>query len=606
MLHFLIGRIAGFHTDDPRQSHDSKGEIHAADKDKTSISFQDVLLKGEAGQKSAETASSEYPDQGTGSLPEQAESAESMLSRADEDAEEVHSSESLETSTEKPNALTLEEGESFLKPAVAGVLQATVAPSPRITGNSAAMPDHPISRAEMLILPSHVAPIPSVGEQSEADSRVDPVPENTAEPLQAHTTASPHQASESPLRSMHLAVTSPVLGGSATSLILEEGEVVALPPMGGKIQRPNDEAAGPVMAKTMLSEGQPVQADQPSGPSHGRLTGGPIAITAGSGQTSETQVTTPHGLGVPSDSGLARATGTTELFVQSAPVADPPLGTRAVVPPAMVDQFAKAAAQTLRVGTPAASPQRHEVEDRVTLPTVPAGPVDASKPLNQGLGSRRIVAPVSEPTSAQITSRSQGVVFGVSSLSALPSHALAPPPALIMSTADLANARAEAEFVDLPELRLVSEGGSSNKSQLGAPVLRAELPRHISLQIAETFQRVGNRPVDLTLNPVELGRVRINLQTADGTVIVHVAAERPETLDLMRRHVNILAQEFHAIGYGEAKFSFAGQGSGDQRDQKSPPDELRDGETSEATEHLAAPSSEAASMILSDRVDIRV
>ncbi len=39
-------------------------------------------------------------------------------------------------------------------------------------------------------------------------------------------------------------------------------------------------------------------------------------------------------------------------------------------------------------------------------------------------------------------------------------------------------------------------------------------------------------------------------------------ADRPETLELMRRHIDILAQEFRDIGYGSAEFSF---GQGGQR-----------------------------------------
>ena len=34
-------------------------------------------------------------------------------------------------------------------------------------------------------------------------------------------------------------------------------------------------------------------------------------------------------------------------------------------------------------------------------------------------------------------------------------------------------------------------------------------------------------------------------------------AERPETLDLMRRHIDQLIQEFHALGFGDVRFSFS-------------------------------------------------
>ncbi len=69
--------------------------------------------------------------------------------------------------------------------------------------------------------------------------------------------------------------------------------------------------------------------------------------------------------------------------------------------------------------------------------------------------------------------------------------------------------------------------------------------------------------MELVLSPAELGRVRISMMGGDGAMTVHVMADRPETLDLMRRHIDILAQEFHDIGYGTAEFAF-GQNAADQ------------------------------------------
>ena len=47
-----------------------------------------------------------------------------------------------------------------------------------------------------------------------------------------------------------------------------------------------------------------------------------------------------------------------------------------------------------------------------------------------------------------------------------------------------------------------------------------------------------------------------------------VTAERQETLDLMRRHIDQLAQEFKALGYGSINFDFNQQnGAGEGNDQ---------------------------------------
>lgn len=94
---------------------------------------------------------------------------------------------------------------------------------------------------------------------------------------------------------------------------------------------------------------------------------------------------------------------------------------------------------------------------------------------------------------------------------------------------------------------------------------RGDLPRHVAAQLAEAVNRSGSgdRPIEVTLNPSELGRVRISMAPGDGTIIVTVLAERGETLDLMRRHADQLAQDFHDLGYGSAEFAF-GQNSDEQ------------------------------------------
>ncbi|MDW4498256.1 flagellar hook-length control protein FliK [Sulfitobacter sp. D35] len=86
---------------------------------------------------------------------------------------------------------------------------------------------------------------------------------------------------------------------------------------------------------------------------------------------------------------------------------------------------------------------------------------------------------------------------------------------------------------------------------------RPELPAQVGRQMAEALQNRPDRPVELSLNPEELGRVRLSISTAEGAITVNVLAERPETLDLMRRHIDALAREFAAIGYGDIAFGFA-------------------------------------------------
>lgn len=102
------------------------------------------------------------------------------------------------------------------------------------------------------------------------------------------------------------------------------------------------------------------------------------------------------------------------------------------------------------------------------------------------------------------------------------------------------------------------------QSHLATP--RLDLPQHVARQIADAIQQMPNRPVEISLNPEELGRVRLGLTTSEAGLIVHILAERPETMELMRRHINNLESAFAAIGYSDIAFSFGGNGN-DQADR---------------------------------------
>ena len=155
----------------------------------------------------------------------------------------------------------------------------------------------------------------------------------------------------------------------------------------------------------------------------------------------------------------------------------------------------------------------------------------------------------------------------------------------------------------------ISEMPATSRSQQATLLQQPDLPRNVAVQIAQAMRQGGaDRPMELVLNPAELGRVRISMQAGDGAMTVHVLAERPETLDLMRRHIDLLAQEFHDIGYGSADFAF-GQNTpeGDGSSNTGSGTELRSsgpGTSDPGNEDL--PDTPAPLSIHSDRVDIRL
>lgn len=85
----------------------------------------------------------------------------------------------------------------------------------------------------------------------------------------------------------------------------------------------------------------------------------------------------------------------------------------------------------------------------------------------------------------------------------------------------------------------------------------------VTRQIAMAIQNNPGRSVEITLNPAELGHVRISLSSAEAGMIVSIQADRPETLDLMRRNADLLAEDFRNIGYDTTSFSFEGSGGQD-------------------------------------------
>ncbi|MCF6233677.1 MAG: flagellar hook-length control protein FliK [Rhodobacteraceae bacterium] len=87
---------------------------------------------------------------------------------------------------------------------------------------------------------------------------------------------------------------------------------------------------------------------------------------------------------------------------------------------------------------------------------------------------------------------------------------------------------------------------------------RPETARMVASQMAEAVMRTQNNKIEIALNPEELGRVRMVLSTTELGVTVSIVAERVETLDLMRRHIDQLAKEFRELGYQNIGFEFSG------------------------------------------------
>jgi hypothetical protein len=120
-------------------------------------------------------------------------------------------------------------------------------------------------------------------------------------------------------------------------------------------------------------------------------------------------------------------------------------------------------------------------------------------------------------------------------------------------------------------------------------------------QVAE-----GGLQTEIELSPAELGRLRIVLRDTAHGLHIQIAADRPETLDLVRRHVDGLQRAITADGATLAGLDLSGGGDARRFPGSAPgvPPDAPDRDAPEATAQVAPPSPTLQSG--SSRLDIRL
>ena len=116
-------------------------------------------------------------------------------------------------------------------------------------------------------------------------------------------------------------------------------------------------------------------------------------------------------------------------------------------------------------------------------------------------------------------------------------------------------AERDSDMIALPQMLAEASvrAGSSTAHRDGTP-------RLVAVQLAEAAMQ-GKPKVDVVLNPQELGNVTMRLSTTENGIAMVIQAERPETEELMRRHIHELEKEFKEMGFDNIEFSFAGSGT---------------------------------------------
>lgn len=83
-------------------------------------------------------------------------------------------------------------------------------------------------------------------------------------------------------------------------------------------------------------------------------------------------------------------------------------------------------------------------------------------------------------------------------------------------------------------------------------------PRPVPQQLAAAVTGAADGRVEIRLDPEELGRVVLQMQSDGDRISLTITTERAETSDLLRRHLQELAQEFRALGYRSVDLGFGG------------------------------------------------
>ncbi len=131
------------------------------------------------------------------------------------------------------------------------------------------------------------------------------------------------------------------------------------------------------------------------------------------------------------------------------------------------------------------------------------------------------------------------------------------------------------------------------------------MAREVAQQLVPVVRAVPGEVTEITLRPEELGRVQMRVSGQEGQILLQVVAERPETQDLMRRHIEIVERAFRDLGYSDIAFEFSTSGRQNRSPGAEPPGPEQDlrPDTAEDEEPPLPPAPRLAA---TTRLDIRV
>lgn len=166
----------------------------------------------------------------------------------------------------------------------------------------------------------------------------------------------------------------------------------------------------------------------------------------------------------------------------------------------------------------------------------------------------------------------EGVPTSSSSTKPL-SYAASPTAPIPAGFGELSMLREGVGSMDLSQPKVgVQEAGpfasqdSSNRPVLNSlpqaalpPVVQnASVSQQVAMQISLQVGNARKSEIELRLEPEELGKVRIVLMPRDMGMTLSIVAERPETLELLRRNADQLLADLGGMDLGNASLEFSG------------------------------------------------
>ena len=114
----------------------------------------------------------------------------------------------------------------------------------------------------------------------------------------------------------------------------------------------------------------------------------------------------------------------------------------------------------------------------------------------------------------------------------------------------------DAFSLPLAQIGVIADGPVGGRG-VAAPPLSAPMPQPFLASVMAEAAQPRPDGVSLTLAPEELGRLQMTIQTSGDQLTLAIAADRPETLDLLRRHADQLSQELRQAGFAQPTLSFS-------------------------------------------------